>query len=713
LRIKKFDLKLDGRSDELSLNLGPGVTFIRGEWGFSQGAMPRLFADAVFMPGLNAPSLRDDIWSAITTSAEFSLDSGSLYKITNSKNSSITIKKLSSDPAETICEWNKNHPKGKDLIEEISDIELKREYAFLRRQSSRALLFAGNSDSGDPITANLEYLKPVIFSHSLELFKSHASLAYYFGENNFRKDHNSESLMREQKDLDRELQILQIRSARRNKLIRERNTIEKEIESCKASLDSFESQRSILERVKENLTKVDDLKRDFENLRQEARMEHNKIKAIANMKKEIENLFPGYRDIGSDALENLDRLQDDFNSIKAINEKIDAFYSKRERKKKKSVRMIALGFAVMALGAFYVLWKNKWSYPPDITLFAEISLIAVLIAAAAAAQYFIGTGRSYLEKLKIESLTLKDTIRNHLEQSRVELDEYKLTEVYEYLLQYFEKYIDYIERKKDLAEMTSSLKEKEYLHGIKERLQFIKQEEELIIKEITSSINSLDIIDDIERERNRIDDFIENIDREINFNREKIETKRGLLSQTERELEQECDIEKRIQTIRDRKSQIEADKIRWEEDSKALSFLFSILDEAVKKTEFKSMEKFLADICKNFHYLTEGAFDPTVNSSVLLDLMSSGKLVDETPNSYSRDMAIAITLTMSDFMLDSGRRYPIIMDDPFLERSEERHKRLKKLALESAKARQVIFFMSGQFPGWGQSIEGKWKKTAS
>ena len=98
---------------------------------------------------------------------------------------------------------------------------------------------------------------------------------------------------------------------------------------------------------------------------------------------------------------------------------------------------------------------------------------------------FVASRDKEIVRLEEEKQGFKERIKALMEKSRVELEDYKLTEIYELLLQYFEDYVNYTERKKDLARIKSSLKEEDYMVRIQNKLDALKKEEEIIRTKFT------------------------------------------------------------------------------------------------------------------------------------------------------------------------------------------------------------------------------------
>jgi len=137
-----------------------------------------------------------------------------------------------------------------------------------------------------------------------------------------------------------------------------------------------------------------------------------------------------------------------------------------------------------------------------------------------------GEARQGLQRLENEKKRFKERIKILMEKSRVELEDYKLTEIYELLLQYFEDYINYTERKKDLARIKSSLKEETTWCG-SEKAGCPQERRGDDKNEINTSIDTLNIVDDIENETSKIEELIQNIDGKSALLKKKLKPRSG------------------------------------------------------------------------------------------------------------------------------------------------------------------------------------------
>jgi uncharacterized protein YhaN len=390
------------------------------------------------------------------------------------------------------------------------------------------------------------------------------------------------------------------------------------------------------------------------------------------MKNEIDALFPQFSHIDISDSTNLDRLQEVFNDIRVLNEQIDNFYD----------------------------------FHKDIVLWAGILGSAILLITGHFLYVKLTSLPSKLAHLEEEKKHYKEKIKLLMEKSNVEVEDYKLTEIYELLLQYFEDYINYTDRKKDIAQMKNSLKEEEYMRRIQMKLDSLKREEEQIKDEINNSIDTLNIVGDIENETIRIEELIQNIDMEMGIIKEKIETKERILQKIDEEFVHTSTNSDQTNAIIDEKNNVTRILKKWKINQVSLQLISQILTDAVQRNEKKQLKKLVDSTLDKFNHLTGNQYITKIDENILAGLVTENKIPEELTPPLFHALMIAMKISLSEFIPHGNDSIPLLIDEPFQFMDDERCGRFRELVSYVSNKRQVIIFTHhSDKRNWGSFIE--------
>jgi uncharacterized protein YhaN len=425
------------------------------------------------------------------------------------------------------------------------------------------------------------------------------------------------------------------------------------------------------------------------------------------MKTELDTMFPHFSDIDISDSSNLELLQEVFNDIRNLNEQIDNFYFRRDRKMK---RLRKAAYAVTACGAaavLLVLAKSGFQPMKHLYLWAGAGALACIADAAigVAALVLVRQDRALL-RLEEEKKQYKERIKVLMEKSRVELEDYKLTEIYELLLQYFEDYVNYTERKKDLARIKSSLREEEYMIRIQKKLDELMKEEEIIKDEIHTSIDTLNIVDDIENETSKIEELIRNIDLEVGIIKEKIETKERILRQVDIEFVQKSGNGEAANAIMEEKKSVDRVLKKWKANRTSMLFITDSLARAVERSEEKRLGRLLDGTLEKFNHLTGNQYITRIDDGVVRQMVMQNRVSEELPPPIIHALTMSLKFSLSDFIIGGGTAIPLLIDEPFQFMDDERCNRFRDLVSYISNNRQVIIFThTSDKRNWGNFIE--------
>jgi hypothetical protein len=704
-----------GIFDNRVIDFSDRLTIVYGKNGSGKSLLARSMVDVLWGKFSDRKLLGDDVLNSLYLDLFFSLSDNGYYRICNTSDKNYRVQYIHNNAEKIIYSETKSDGQAESKVQNYldADFESRMFQEFLTRIDCDAFVNSSFVPSSVDIDRksfiDLSVIKRIILDENTGFYNQYINMARTFERGIAANSGLPPEVTRfeeKKRDLEKKIQIMDISGSRHDKLRREKNTIQREVDELNNSLNSLNSQKEILNKIIENLTKVEELKEEFEGIKDEIQDEQQKIKSMADMKTELDTLFPQFSEIDIADSTNLDRLQEVFNDIRNLNEKIDNFYFKRELKAKK-LKRTAIAITACALAALAaVLIKNSFDVFKDpYLLIGIIGLSCAAYAAIGAGLLFIRRDKE-LEKLEEEKKHFKVRIMVLMEKSKVVLEDYKLTEIYELLLQYFEDYVNYTERKKDLALIKSSLKEEEYMVRIQKKLDELKKEEEIIKDEIHTSIDILNIVDDIENETSKIEDLIRNIGTELAIIKEKIETKERILQQIDSEFLQASGNSGAMNALLEEKNGIDRILKKWKVNRNSMEFITRMLTRAVERSEEKQLRKLLDGTLEKFNHLTGNQYITKIDDAAVLQMVTENRVPDEMTPPIIHALLLSLKFTLSDFIINGNTTIPLLIDEPFQFMDDERCNRFRDLVSNVSSKRQVIIFThQSDKRNWGNFVE--------
>ena len=704
-----------GLFDNRILNFNDRLTIVFGRNASGKSLLARGLIDALWRKFSSRNLLGEDIWNSLYLEVLFTLADDGYYRIHNTSDNNFQIHYI--------------HNNGEYLIFSETQLEEtsgeKTSNIFTTTQGSSHLqnflkkidfeTFISSSfipSSSDIATESLiDYtiLKKIILDESTGFYNHYTNIQKSLDQSsNFPGGLAPEILKYEERkrELEKKIMIIDISGSRHEKLDREKSNIQEEIDELNGSLLSLNSQKDILNKIIENLNKVDALKNEFQYIKDEIQHEQQKIKSITDMKNEIDALFPQFSNIDINDSTNLDKLQDVFNDIRNLNERIDNYYFKKDRKKKRFNKISTAVAAAAVSSALLILIKNGFVFDKNVFLWAGILCAAALLIAAYFLYIKLSSQVEELKQLEEEKKRFKEKIKQLMEKSNFELEDYKLTEIYELLLQYFEDYINYTDRKKDIAQIKSSLKEEEYMLRIQVKLDELKKEEEQIKDEIHTSIDTLNIVGDIENETIRIEELIQNIEVEMAIIKEKIETKEKILHKIDDEFIQTSSNSDQMNALIEEKNSVDRMLKKWKINQNSLQLIATLLSGAVQRNEKKQLKKLIDSTLDKFNHLTGNQYITKIEESLLIEMITENRIAEELSPPLLHALMISMKMSLSEFILYGDSSVPLLIDEPFQYMDDDRCSRFRDLVSYVSNKRQVIIFTHhSDKRNWGNFIE--------
>ena len=705
-----------GLFDNRVIDFSDRLNIVYGKNGSGKSLLARGMVDAVWGKFSDRKLLSEEVWNGLFLDLVFSIADTGCYRVCTSRDKNYRLIYVRGNDEKTI--YAESVLEGSGTVQERGaigdDFEGRIFQEFLKRIDCNTFInssfIASSIDMAGDSLIDYPVLKKIILDDNSSFYNHYLNLSRAFPSGSLANDTVPPEVLRyedKRRELEKKMQIIDISGSRNEKLRKERATLQHEIDELSASQDSLNSQKEILYKIIENLNKVDQLKNEFESIKNEIQDEQLKLKSITDMKTELDTMFPHFNGIDISDSSNLERLQEVFNDIRNLNEQIDNFYFRRDMKVKRLRKAAYLVAACGAAAVLIVLAKNGFQPMKQLPVWAGAGALACIAEGAIGAAALVLMRRDRgLKRLEEEKKQFKERIKVLMEKSRVELGDYKLTEIYELLLQYFEDYVNYTERKKDLARIKSSLKEEEYMIRIQKKLDELKKEEETIKDEIHTSIDTLNIVDDIENETSKIEDLIGNIDLEVGIIKEKIETKERILRQIDAEFVQKSGNGEAANAIMEEKKSVDRVLRKWKANRTSMLFITENLARAAERSEEKRLGRLLDGTIEKFNHLTGNQYITRIDDGVVRQMVTRNRISEELPPPVIHALKMSLKFSLSDFIIGGGTAIPLLIDEPFQFMDDERCNRFRDLVSYISNNRQVIIFThTSDKRNWGNFIE--------
>jgi len=702
-----------GLLENVNLDLSGSTTVIFGKNGSGKSLLARSLVDAMLGEFSDVRLLHEGTRESLFIDLIFSLSSEDRYEIICNRDKYFTIEHLNSREKKLLYTRADSEFAGG---EENTDLSLHPEGSpfldFTNRVDADFFLatsfMPSPSDMEAGVTIDYGSIKKLMLQDRSDFFRLHNELSHILEHGSLQENSPLSRIALQEnilRDLNRNVQIVELKNSRAAKLEKEKTRIKREIRELEKNLSDLSGHNDIMIKILESLGKIEDLNRNLELIRQEVEIEKNRIRMVEALKKDIIERFPQFRKLGSENSPNLDAIQNIFNKLRNINEQIDNTRTSMDSRKKrlKKAALFVLLSAVTAVMS--ILYKNSFQPDQDIMFISGILLAGLAAIPALLVYHRLTEGRDRLNSLIDDRASIEEDLESLLKASGVTVEDFKLVNLYEFLLKYFEDYIEYTERNRDLNSMQSSLKSRKYLVEIEEKLNSLKNEENSLKSEIQENLKFLGSVYDIKPEREKLTALVQDTSHEIKLINEKIDAKENILEQVERELEGGTENDEALTGLR--QLHAEAEKRMRTMCSWRDSFLHlnEMLTEAVMKREEKQLNSIICRSLEIFNDLTENRHASYVDRYCISEIIQHNRAPRDMGKSVLHMILLSIKLALTDFLIDSGTPLPLIIDDPFQFMDEDRIQCLKKLILDISGRRQIIIFTHQKLNGiWGNHV---------
>ncbi|HPS58825.1 MAG TPA: hypothetical protein PK514_12035 [Spirochaetota bacterium] len=506
----------------------------------------------------------------------------------------------------------------------------------------------------------------------------------------------STSLEKELNILSREIQLLELKKMKKDRLKKETAHSVRTLNKLSRQHESTVKYRETLLEIRKKNEQCDRLSHKISETKKDL-MELKEIgDKTGSLEKDLKKRFPQFYDEKSDGLPDMDRIQESFNAMRDLNEKIDIYRQKRKNISGKIIKVIAASaiFTLLSLGFAGVKYFT-----------AGIAMVRPLLAAAAVSGFMVLAGalavfrikkqqpEVYIEDKKVREADLFDL----LHKNNFPVADFKTGEIYDFLFQYFEDFITFRDIRNELADLkkrissTVTFAEKEKkLDTLNEKLDDTVSEIDRMLAGLDQSVHPLPEPGEIDNAAAEVTGVIKELD-------EKIEHEKSIIAKLEEQFSDQPGSDVNILEIEAEMNEINGRIEALKSEADTARFLEETFSEASAPFLEKCIEEFTPLLSANLSRLMSYRHDEKISGALPL-LFDNESLLPELDLQSRILISLGVRSALSAYF-DEFDIPPVLLVDPVETASRENVEELNKILLELFGNRQVIIFTSGTASG--------------
>lgn len=537
----------------------------------------------------------------------------------------------------------------------------------------------------------------------MEVF-DHERFNHRFNNLIFNEILKSEGQIRE---LEKDIQIIDIQNSKFEKLKRERQLIDDEINELGDELSKLRNRKTIMINVLKNLKRREVILHNVDTIKNEIDSANEKAEQTATLKKELEESYPQFRNFNEAKRQNLKKIHRCYREIRDKNEKIDHFESRIQSRRKKFKNLIISIFISSAIAILFLANNILITISRSKQFILIIGLLALsaLSIMILIVVYMLSKRSREFDKLRGEKAGIEENLKKILLENNVTLSDLKLESLYGFLLQYFEEFGEFTEKQLELFRMRDQMEDTSYIKKLKQDLYELEREKKEIDKVINSDLQSIDE-DSIERDQARINSIIITTNNEIKMLKEKIKNKKNVLLQVLEEVQQHIDNHEGRLHLIEKKNKLHDNLRRLNSHTDSMNYILKIFSEAIERREGKQLQQLIDTTIENFNFLTNNQYIASIDKDTVKDLIKGNTIIEKFNPATMHLLFLSVKIAITYFLIDSRTNFPLIIDEPFIFMDDIRAEKLRTILQEISKFRQVIIFThNSSYRDWGGYIE--------
>ncbi len=494
------------------------------------------------------------------------------------------------------------------------------------------------------------------------------------------------------KETKKEIQLLELEESKNNKVRKEQYYNGKEIKKIKKEIAKLTEQKKIALAAKNNINSLLKLKKQVTDLKIEIENDKEIRFKIKNKLNNLKQIFPNFNNFAKLKKNILDIIQKSYSSVRDINDKINQFYINIEYNRKKLQKSVIL-LIIISITPFIVQNStDKIPIPFNIQTFISsgIFILCLLLICIKLITFIFKNKKKSLTWLKKEKNERESNLYKILQENMIPFDRSIISEVYEFLLQYFEEYSSFQEQNDEVDEIRNTLKGEEYFKLKKEELKGSISHVKATTNNLKKEILKLDNKQYSNIEEFPIEDVMTRIDRNLEKKRNDLNDLKEVIDQIPIQNPIQEDGKLFPKNLRDTLRQTKSELDDLQDLKYAIDIIQQSLEDATIQREKNQLISFAKKISKNFNHLTDNNYLLKLNQEDYLELIKTGNCSKVSNPALSHLFNLALKISLTDFLIEANYVPPLIIDEPAIFMDKNRLANFINLIKEYSKKRQII-----------------------
>ncbi len=512
-------------------------------------------------------------------------------------------------------------------------------------------------------------------------------------------------LKKDLRELERELEIKEIRRSKYGKMKQETVSLQNEIDEIEADKKSLKKKKEAVISVENKLEEIEKLKDENISIQQDIESENSKRGIVKNIENLIQNKYPRFL-----------KIKDDYNLLKSIKDtflKIQGLLNDRnllleELAQSRNNNLVrTLLFCVISA---FVYGMSFFLIPLGIPDWAVSALTrgpaaAVFVSiTAGVALYFVYAGKYNTDDIDESVQKMNNNLHDLLAKANVDIEGTESNELYELILHFFQEYDSYSEQQNELESVTNSI-DPDNEAALKKKIKKNNNTIKSLEKECTEICSEYSIDYGQAGEFNSSSE-ISHLDQMLEKKENEKQKLLVLLKEVNQEVERFSEKDEEDDTVSGEYAKLKEKYDAYQLRVSSVEDVLAIMRECIEKREGLLFNSFSYEGYKVFSELSGG--------KTTLDSVEKYRKVIEKPlkqvfpkPSLLQIFLLSMKFTLTSYISVNGETLPLILDEPCVYMDKKRIEIVLKYIEIIAQKRQVIILTHDQdtYRRFGKQIE--------
>lgn len=708
MQINKCIIAKPGLFDNKSIEFKNGINIIYGKNGSGKSLIARALLEVLWGQIFQKTLLKKSLWDNLYFEAHIS-DSANDYRFIKNSDKNFSIKHISNSGENEMLNMaifaEKTDVQGDNPLSEMKSRADNGNLSQIYRKINideyfNSSFISSPTEISRDNNLNYDIIKRILLDDNSLFYSLYRNIreSYDRQEMNKRVQNiiTNEILKTEStlKELYKNIQIIDIQKSKSEKLAKEKKQIEDDLASIEKESQEMQTAREQIQKALADIEKLDNTEKRINEIKAELKESREKSDAIINKEKQIKTLYTQFQDFSESKKENLKKLQETYRQIRDIHIAMDLYVSEKNQKRKRA-NYISFFIAVVCSTILYFILNKKFfmlSHSVKFNIAAGLGIFTVFSIIVLHIPVLIPLrSRGYKDLIK-KKWDIEKNLSFILHENNIELYDYRLEAVYEFLLQYFEEYGEFTEQQLELFMLKESVKNSDHIDSIKSELEKLEQERDVLKNRISIDPKLLPDYDPGAIDKDKILKLLDDIEKKSYTLKENQEHKIKTLHQIIDDICNTIDYETERNKLANLTAKAEEKHKRLSSHNNYMQLIIELFEEVTKEREEHQFTGLLKSAKDNFNIITNNQFITVLDDDMVKKFFIEHAEPIELNSALLYILMLSIKLAISQFLYDSNISVPLIIDDPFVFMDDTRVENFNLILQRISQQRQVIIF---------------------